>query len=211
MKKRRSSSIDFLFRRRSSAEMETNLEVLKSFRRSQNNNEKKEVSFSRKVNISETLNCVDYTEEERQSCWYNVEEIEYIKRSNELTISMFRDKYIECDTDDHCSRGLEEGIIDGGKRKRRDTIKITQLAVLGQQWYQICNSSRNPDEIMACYIEASEASRLEARRKGLMDELQIFGRKTVEQRKQTDRMMRRMTRRKSSSLRNIWALLQGTA
>jgi hypothetical protein len=130
------------------------------------------VSFSQDENtFHEIENLDDFTEQERSQIWFNREEFRDIKASYTNIIVMMRKKQLRCDTDEHCTRGLECWSVAGGKR-RRDTLRNGRVAVLGEQERQRADVF-NEEMLAIVYRQFAHHSQQAATNMGRRDQQEI--------------------------------------
>ena len=89
-----------------------------------------------RVRFDERVQCrlwsTNYTEDEKQKCWFSGHEYDEIMQSCEMHILMM-EQGMELDDDQYCERGLEKHVGDVSEFRRyyqqmaRDAVLITQL------------------------------------------------------------------------------------
>jgi hypothetical protein len=132
----------------------------------------KGVTFSQPVNTYHKIeNVDDFTEQERNQIWCSREEFSDVKTSYRNIIEMMRKKHLLSDTDEHCTRGLECWSIAGGKR-RRDTQRKAQVAVLGEQERQRTDGV-NEETLAIVYRQFADHSQQAATNMGRRDQQEI--------------------------------------
>ena len=103
----------------------------------------KSVSFNEVVKVEQVLHANDYTDKEKEECWFTP--TDYKKIRHELMKSI---KLIKCKLFTECARGLEE-CSDGRKTRNRRQMAI--WAVLDEQYEQCLQVEKQEDKSYLIY------------------------------------------------------------
>jgi hypothetical protein len=127
----------------------------------------KSVSFRPYVFGKSHLHIGNYTDEEIRDCWFNQEEMKYIKQELRRTISMI-DKNLKLDEKKYCIRGTE-----GSTKRRKQSRLLNRMdavdAVFNEQDIQYKWGVWDDCKVATLYSEASHTSKMEAKMLGASD------------------------------------------
>mmetsp|Transcript_26113 Transcript_26113/g.39515 ORF Transcript_26113/g.39515 Transcript_26113/m.39515 type:complete len:195 (-) Transcript_26113:183-767(-) len=132
----------------------------------------KRVSFKTIVSFSETMHHKDYTDEERQNCWYSKSDMCKIREEYSRTVGLMRSGR-PFDPEQYCSRGLEK-FLSKRKAMRKMCRSQAWTAVFREQSLQYYRGYCDVDLIAARYLPTSKFCSFEAYDAGLMDEIHVF-------------------------------------
>ena len=119
--------------------------------------------------VYDVLHVHDYTEEEKEACWYNKYDMRFFKKDAKAGATLLMMGGLSEDSTDYCRRGLEWRTPEGS-RKRRQTRLTSIVAVLKEQDDLLEQYGHiNDYDISQAYHSHTIQSRLEACARGVMD------------------------------------------
>jgi hypothetical protein len=137
----------------------------------------KSVSFYEKVRIRKSIHVLDYTDKERNTCWYSDSEYSEMRRDVMATLALLNNHDSKADEfDKRCGRGLEHVSGKGHEEKSRRRNRA-RFAVLTEQDRQFDNNEYDPIRIAEVYKKRTRVSTRIALVIGLCDQRVVDGTK----------------------------------
>mmetsp|Transcript_111045 Transcript_111045/g.155896 ORF Transcript_111045/g.155896 Transcript_111045/m.155896 type:complete len:203 (-) Transcript_111045:28-636(-) len=134
---------------------------------------RKGVSFATNVATYDIIHLAEFSDEERESSWYNRNELRAIKddakRMANLSVMTDDATTDNINNADLCLRGLEAKTPSGSRKKRQNRIEA-RAAVFMEQEVQDDNGFSDPDELADVYFEYTESCQAEAQMIAIRDE-----------------------------------------
>jgi hypothetical protein len=135
------------------------------------------VSFAACVDVVEIPHINDLEEQDIQAIWWNKEDFRFFKAEIRKTLnSMIEFGWLFEETDDSCSRGLENGISQ--RLSIRNSRRASAVrAILFEQRLQWDEGSYDPEYIADVYNEISKTCQNDAHARALQDHEQVIPRR----------------------------------
>ena len=131
---------------------------------------RKNVSFFEMAEVYEVLHINDYTDLEKESCWFSAEDIRIIRKEARTAIALLeKGELVDDDSLGYTGRGLEHHTRENA-RQRMQTRCAVWDAVLDEQERQTREGECDPDQLFTLYHYFSVHSSILARRNALFDE-----------------------------------------
>ena len=132
--------------------------------------EKKVVRFSTVVTVTEHLHILDFSPQEKKSCWYNREEFRELRSEIRLIAEMLKHNLF-VDEERYSLRGLEDRLHLERRIGTKSQMRYAaRLAVLSEQDIQQDLCVTNESMIRNVYIQHSHSCAVAALHRGQRDE-----------------------------------------
>jgi hypothetical protein len=132
--------------------------------------QEKGVTFAQSVSIRKALHIHNYSDDEVQACWYDVDERKAIRNNVKFAVGLLMDGMLEEDNECHCQRGLEVHTQKGAERRLLNKCAARE-AVLTEQELQWEDHVYDPAYIAMLCIDCSSSAQATAHAIGLKDQL----------------------------------------
>lgn len=132
------------------------------------------VSFYPKVRLHRILSVDEYSDTEREACWYTRDELHEIRKEVDETVEIIENEYINdaesfhATEEDYCRRGLEPE-TEHGSTLRWNRHFQAMNAVLEEQEIQRKDSCSDEEMIALAYSKLVSDAKLDAHVRGVND------------------------------------------
>jgi hypothetical protein len=132
-------------------------------------NPRRKLVFSTKLEYTDTIHVLEYSQEERAAAWYDSNDSKAFRKDRRETV-LRADQGLPLPTD--CLRGVE-GWTQQGAHRRYDRIDTARYAVLEEQELQEWDGQDNPNMLAHIYRIHMMASEVAAYQQGLHDQREV--------------------------------------